>query len=221
MINRYPSAFSKTIYIVISLVILNACSSRQSILSTNAVDSQTESTRSNQSALALTLCNMAVSNPPHSINNRVSRNSPVACVENIELLVAPAPAACLSSGFGSRYGRDHRGVDFQSRPSGDVIASGAGTVILVDFRQKDYGHWVIVDHGKGVYTSYSHLEYVNSAVVKGTRIKKGQVVGKMGRSGNAAHAIHLHFEMRKGDYNNPKGWWGLMPIDPFSQSENC
>ena len=38
---------------------------------------------------------------------------------------------------------------------------------------------------------------------------------------NAASAIHLHFEMCKGDYDNPKSWWGLQPIDPFKQNVEC
>ena len=137
------------------------------------------------------------------------------------MLIAPAPKACLSSGFGQRYNRPHSGIDYQSKPAGNVIAAGNGTVIDVLNRPKDYGRWIIIDHGKGVYSSYAHLKNVASNIKKGVKIAKGEILGTMGQSGNAAQAIHLHFEVRTGDYSNRKKWWGLSPVNLFNQPERC
>ena len=178
-------------------------------------------TNSNQRSLELELCKMKVSNPPHSISNNVQRQSQHACVNGVRLLVAPAPKACLSSGFGFRGTKNHVGIDYQSKPAGSVLAAASGKVINVEFRPQDYGHWVIIDHGKGIYTSYAHLENVSSRIKVGKQITVGDKLGTMGKSGNAAYAVHLHYEMRKGNYNNSRKWWGLTAIDPFSLAASC
>jgi len=218
------SSLRTLIFIIITLLVLNACTSTR--ITEQAVSSGTDSGQNEledtaKDQLALNLCKTLVSNPPLANNSRVLRKSKWACVNGVTLLVAPAPRACLSSGFGVRNNHKHNGIDYQSKPTGNVIASGNGTIVNVDFRVKDYGHWIIIDHGRGIYTSYAHLETVNNKIRTGTKVSKGQVLGKMGKTGNAASAIHLHFEMRRGNYKNTKGWWGLSPIDPFSQNENC
>jgi murein DD-endopeptidase MepM/ murein hydrolase activator NlpD len=142
-------------------------------------------------------------------------------MNNIELQLAPAPGACLSSGFGQRSGRVHKGLDYYSKPAVAVIAAADGKVIAVKFRAADYGNWVIIDHGEGVYTSYAHLANVEGDITSGAVVKRGQVLGMMGNSGDATSAIHLHYEVATGDYNNPKAWFGLTPRDPFRLAARC
>jgi len=60
-----------------------------------------------------------------------------------------------------------------------------------------YGNYVIIQHSDGNYTLYGHM-YENSITVKaGESVEQGQVIGKMGSSGNSTGA-HLHFEIREG-----------------------
>lgn len=60
-----------------------------------------------------------------------------------------------------------------------------------------YGNYVIIQHTDGNYTLYGHL-YENSITVKaGDSVEQGQVIGKMGNSGNST-GTHLHFEIREG-----------------------
>jgi len=58
-----------------------------------------------------------------------------------------------------------------------------------------YGNHIIIDHGNGLKTLYGHMEYL--AVSVGDHVKQGQVIGKMGRTGNVRGrtGIHLHFEV--------------------------
>jgi murein DD-endopeptidase MepM/ murein hydrolase activator NlpD len=58
-----------------------------------------------------------------------------------------------------------------------------------------YGNHIIIDHGNGLKTLYGHLEYLSVSV--GDHVTQGQVIGKMGRTGNVRGrtGIHLHFEV--------------------------
>lgn len=61
-----------------------------------------------------------------------------------------------------------------------------------------YGNYVIIQHNDGTYTLYAHL-YADSITVKANdSVKQGQVIGKVGSSGNSTGA-HLHFEIRQGN----------------------
>lgn len=72
-------------------------------------------------------------------------------------------------------------------PSGFTMSSCGG----------GYGNYVVIQHTDGNYTLYAHM-YENSISVKaGDSVKQGQVIGKMGSSGNSTGA-HLHFEVRAG-----------------------
>lgn len=219
---RTPLTLRTLAFTSATLLTLSACTSTRKTstdLEPRTSESQTQVRQSNQPSLKL--CKTKVSNPPKSIDNRIARKSPIACVNGVKLIVVPAPKACLSSGFGKRNKRHHNGIDYQSRPAGNVVASAGGVIVNIEFRKKDYGHWIIIDHGDSVYTSYAHLQNITTNLKIGTDVNEGQVLGKMGKSGNAASAIHLHFEVRQGNYDNPKRWWGLKPINPFSQKEKC
>ena len=60
-----------------------------------------------------------------------------------------------------------------------------------------YGNYVIIQHSDGNYTLYGHLHENSITVVKGQSVSQGQVIGKMGSSGNST-GMHLHFEVREG-----------------------
>lgn len=162
-----------------------------------------------------------VSNAPVHVGNVVSRQSPTGCLEGRSLLLNPAPNACLTSGSGLRSGRPHQGLDFQSRPAGPVVAAAAGTLVELGYRKKDYGNWMVIDHGQGVYSGYAHLQSSAPGLRVGSHVSAGQELGIMGRTGGAATAIHLHYEIRTGDLDAARSWFRLAPVDPFSLPAVC
>jgi murein DD-endopeptidase MepM/ murein hydrolase activator NlpD len=94
----------------------------------------------------------------------------------------------------------HTGVDLRARAGDPVHAAGSGVARLA----KDLfysGNAVIIDHGAGVFTSYSHLSRIDVKV--GQRIEKGQAVGLAGSTGRAT-GPHLHWVVKVNSVNvNP------------------
>ena len=87
----------------------------------------------------------------------------------------------------------HRAVDIANAPKSVVWASQDGTV-LVKERFLMSGNTVVVDHGMGIVTMYSHLD--DFAEIKvGQVVKKGNPVGTIGKTGYA-NGYHLHWELR-------------------------
>lgn len=105
----------------------------------------------------------------------------------------------LTSPFGMRWGRPHKGIDIGATPAGSygdkIVASDAGTVTYSS-NLSTYGKLIKIDHGNGYETRYAHLN--SYAVKKGDKVEKGQYIGDMGATGGN-YAVHLHFEIRKGD----------------------
>jgi murein DD-endopeptidase MepM/ murein hydrolase activator NlpD len=90
-----------------------------------------------------------------------------------------------------------------SVPEGTPIkAAEEGVVAYAGNELKGYGNLVLVRHSNGFVTAYAHASEL--AVKKGETIKRGQVIGKAGATGNV-NAPQLHFEVRKG----------ATPVDPM------
>jgi hypothetical protein len=107
----------------------------------------------------------------------------------------------VSSPFGQRWGRLHSGIDLRAPRGTPVKASSHGRVIFSG-RKSGYGKIIIIAHAGGVETTYAHNS--RNLVVVGQRVKKGKVIAKVGRTGNAT-GYHLHFEIRRrGKAINPK-----------------
>lgn len=159
---------------------------------------------------------ITVSNaPPSDEDRRIRDYVPVVDVEGVRLIASPVVGACLSSGFGERGGRLHAGIDVQSRPAGTVRAAGAGEILEADYRA-DFGNYVLIDHGSGVFTRYAHLEALNPAIVPGAEVSLGTPLGRMGNSADFPIPVHLHFELLTGDYDTPEKSFGLTPRDILS-----
>jgi murein DD-endopeptidase MepM/ murein hydrolase activator NlpD len=86
----------------------------------------------------------------------------------------------------------HHGIDIKAEMGDDVLASAPGTVIFAG-RQRGYGMVVIIDHGNRFCTVSAHLSSLLAG--DGDVVSGGDIIGKVGRSGNAT-GIHLHFEIR-------------------------
>lgn len=77
-----------------------------------------------------------------------------------------------------------------------------------------YGNYVIIQHSDGNYTLYAHLDANSITVVAGESVAQGQVIAKMGSSGNST-GTHLHFEVREGQntYDSTVDPLGYVSID--------
>ncbi|HSS52514.1 MAG TPA: M23 family metallopeptidase, partial [Thermoanaerobaculia bacterium] len=112
----------------------------------------------------------------------------------------------LTSGFGYRsdpltHGRGvHQGVDIAAAPGQPVRASADGIVVEAG-EVTGLGQAVYIAHGFGVTTRYGHMSHVD--VRPGQRVKRGDVVGRVGNTGRST-GFHLHYEVRvDGDPVNP------------------
>jgi murein DD-endopeptidase MepM/ murein hydrolase activator NlpD len=103
----------------------------------------------------------------------------------------------ISSYFGNRnrHGRKkhHEGIDIAANKGAPVHSARSGHVIYADSKLSGYGKMVIVRHADSFTTVYAHLTGFN--VKKGQFVSRGQLLGKVGRTGRAS-GYHLHFEVR-------------------------
>ncbi len=98
----------------------------------------------------------------------------------------------------------HLGIDLASLAQSPVPAGNAGSVVFGG-NLGIYGSTVIVDHGLGLFSMYSHLSYI--AVKPGDQVSKGDNIGRTGSTGLAG-GDHLHFSMLVNDtFVNPVEWW--------------
>lgn len=166
---------------------------------------------------ALYICRgMTPSNAPSSDETRrITAYTPLINVDDVILASAPAPGACLSSGFGYRAGKLHKGIDLTANPGVAVLAAGNGKVLEKTFRA-DYGNMIVISHGHGVYTRYAHLASFDPAIDIGVKVVAGQRLGQMGNTAEPPVALHLHYEILTGDYNTPKQSFGLTAVSPFA-----
>ena len=100
----------------------------------------------------------------------------------------------------------HKGIDIINNPRAIVWASNHGKVIIKD-RFVLTGNTVVLDHGRGIFTLYYHLEEFADIQV-GSFVKKGNPLGKLGMTGYAS-GYHLHWELR---VNN-------VAVDPLEWTE--
>lgn len=99
--------------------------------------------------------------------------------------------------------RPHRGVDFAARAGTPVRAVADGRITYAGWKRGGYGKFIEIQHGSVFRTYYAHLRGFARGVRRGTKIKKGQVIGYVGCTGRCTGS-HLHFELYKnGKYTNP------------------
>ena len=97
--------------------------------------------------------------------------------------------------------RAHKGVDYAASTGTPIKSTGDGKVIFRGIKG-GYGRVVIVQHGQKYSSLYAHMSKYGR-YKKGTRIKQGQIVGYVGKSGLAT-GPHLHYELRiNGVHRNP------------------
>jgi murein DD-endopeptidase MepM/ murein hydrolase activator NlpD len=107
----------------------------------------------------------------------------------------------VSAEFGApRGGARHQGIDFAGPAGIPVRATADGRVIVAE-RDGRYGRTVVIDHGGGYRTRYAHLKKIDT--LEGRRVRRGERIGRVGKSGNAT-GTHLHYEVLRNG----------VPVDP-------
>ena len=107
------------------------------------------------------------------------------------------------AGYGpTPNGQQNDGINIALPENTPVKAAEDGVVAYAGNELKGYGNLVLVRHSNGFVTAYAHASELS--VKKGEQIKRGQVIGKAGATGNVT-APQLHFEVRKG----------ATPVDPI------
>ena len=107
----------------------------------------------------------------------------------------------VTSRFGWRRGRPHKGIDIDLVTGNDVVAIMDGVVRFAKYNS-GHGKLVIVRHFNGLETAYAHLS--KYAVKANDTVRRGQIIGKGGATGNA-RGSHLHFiASYKGISINPE-----------------
>ncbi|RCX15603.1 murein DD-endopeptidase MepM/ murein hydrolase activator NlpD [Fontibacillus phaseoli] len=111
----------------------------------------------------------------------------------------PVSGATLSSSYGERWGRTHKGIDLVSSDR-SILAADEGVVTFTGTKS-GYGNCIIIDHKNGYETLYGHLSKIS--VEEGQVVQKGSEIGIMGNTGRST-GTHLHFEIHKdGSIQNP------------------
>lgn len=95
----------------------------------------------------------------------------------------------------------HPGIDIVARAGTAARAAAAGKVIFAGEEPQQYGNLVVVDHGDGWHSAYAFLD--RATVHEGERVRAGERVGLVGRTGRATRD-ELHFELRRDN----------RPVDP-------
>ena len=113
----------------------------------------------------------------------------------------PVPGGSLTSPYGWRthpiFGskRFHHGIDI-SRGNGTIVAAGDGVVNQASYGWNGgYGNIVVIDHGDGVTTLYTHILAGGIKVSSGQQVTKGEPIALVGSTGYST-GPHLHFEVR-------------------------
>lgn len=102
--------------------------------------------------------------------------------------------AVVSSAFGVQRGRSrHEGIDLSAAKGTPVRSTAVGMVSFAG-RSGDFGRLVVIDHGDGWQTRYAHLRSIK--VRQGAKVRRGEILGTVGKSGNAT-GYHLHYEIRR------------------------
>ncbi|MGI6070599.1 MAG: peptidoglycan DD-metalloendopeptidase family protein [Blautia sp.] len=114
----------------------------------------------------------------------------------------------ITSYFGNRESpggigsTNHMGIDIAASTGRKIYAAEAGTIVVRTY-SSSAGNYIEINHTNGLITQYMHQSKFASGLTVGSKVKKGQVIGYVGSTGNST-GPHLHFGVkRNGVYANP------------------
>ena len=101
----------------------------------------------------------------------------------------------MTSGYGQRWGRPHRGIDIAAPIGTPIVAAAPGVISYAGYNDGGFGYLVEVDHADGTMTRYAHNDRILVSV--GQQVGQGEQISLMGSTGNST-GPHLHFEIHPG-----------------------
>lgn len=105
----------------------------------------------------------------------------------------PTTSRVITSNFGSRWGRQHKGLDIKVYIGDTIRAAFSGKVRIVRYERNGYGKYIVIRHNNGLETIYGHLS--KQLVEENQVVRSGEVIGLGGNTGRSTGS-HLHFETR-------------------------
>ena len=105
----------------------------------------------------------------------------------------PTDSRVLTSNFGARWGRQHKGLDIKVYIGDTIRAAFSGKVRVVRYEPGGYGNFVVIRHYNGLETIYGHMS--KHLVKPDQEVRAGDPIGLGGNTGRSTGS-HLHFETR-------------------------
>lgn len=105
----------------------------------------------------------------------------------------PTPSRVITSQFGRRWGRMHKGLDIKVYIGDTIRSAFDGKVRVVNYEGNGYGNYVVIRHNNGLETIYGHMS--KHLVRENQNVRAGDPIGLGGNTGRSTGS-HLHFETR-------------------------
>ena len=118
---------------------------------------------------------------------------PDSFVINLRHFCMPTTSRTVTSNFGRRWGRMHKGIDVKVYIGDTIRAAFNGKVRIVRYDAGGYGNFVVIRHHNGLETIYGHMS--KNLVEENQIVKAGEAIGLGGNTGRSTGS-HLHFETR-------------------------
>ena len=112
---------------------------------------------------------------------------------NLRGFCMPTKSRVITSNYGRRWGRNHRGLDIKVYIGDTIYAAFSGKVRVVKYDGNGYGKYIVIRHNNGLETIYGHLSH--QIVHENQIVRAGQPIGLGGNTGRSTGS-HLHFETR-------------------------
>lgn len=112
---------------------------------------------------------------------------------NLRDFCMPTTNRVVTSNFGARWGRQHKGIDVKVYIGDTIRAAFSGKVRIVRYEARGYGKYVVIRHHNGLETIYGHMS--KHLVAENDEVKAGDPIGLGGNTGRSTGS-HLHFETR-------------------------
>ena len=112
---------------------------------------------------------------------------------NLRRFCMPTTNRVVTSNFGARWRRQHKGLDIKVYIGDTIRAAFDGKVRVVRFERRGYGNYVVIRHPNGLETIYAHMS--KHLVSENEEVRAGDPIGLGGNTGRSTGS-HLHFETR-------------------------
>lgn len=122
-----------------------------------------------------------------------AKNVPDSFRISLHNFCMPTVSRVVTSNFGSRWGRQHKGIDIKVYIGDTIRAAFSGKVRMVKYNPGGYGKYIVIRHPNGLETIYGHLS--KQLVSEDQEVRAGDVIGLGGNTGRSTGS-HLHFETR-------------------------